>query len=249
MKENFSKGVQRVLKFAKEEAVRLGHSYVGSEHLLLGIIKDSNGKAANILISIGCDIQEMKVMVEDMAKPSGGTMTLGHLPLTRRAERILRTTFSEAQNYKEEVANQMHLLLALAREDEGLATEVLNAYTVDYELLSTLTSSSSVKKEKRTPNKSPTPTLDLFSRDISKMASDGKLDPVIGRKVEVERLAQILSRRKKNNPVLIGEPGVGKTAIVEGLALRIYEKTVPHILWGQRVIVLDLAGLISGTKY
>ena len=105
MKENFSKGVQRVLKFAKEEAVRLGHSYVGSEHLLLGIIKDSNGKAANILISIGCDIQEMKVMVEDMAKPSGGTMTLGHLPLTRRAERILRTTFSEAQNYKEAVAN------------------------------------------------------------------------------------------------------------------------------------------------
>ena len=249
MKENFSKGVQRVLKFAKEEAVRLGHSYVGSEHLLLGIIKDSNGKAANILISIGCDIQEMKVMVEDMAKPSGGTMTLGHLPLTRRAERILRTTFSEAQNYKEEVANQMHLLLALAREDEGLATEVLNAYSVDYELLSTLTSSSPVKKEKKTPKKSPTPTLDIFSRDLSKMASDGKLDPVIGRKVEVERLAQILSRRKKNNPVLIGEPGVGKTAIVEGLALRIYEKTVPHILWGQRVIILDIAGLIAGTKY
>ena len=117
MKENFSKGVQRVLKYAKEEAVRLGHSYVGSEHLLLGIIKDSNGKAANILTSIGCDVQEMKVMVEDMAKPSGGTMTLGHLPLTRRAERILRTTFIEAQNYKEEIANQMHLLLALARED------------------------------------------------------------------------------------------------------------------------------------
>ena len=154
MKENFSKGVQRVLKFSKEEAVRLGHSYVGSEHLLLGIIKDSSGKAANILISIGCDINEMKVMVEDMAKPSGGTMTLGHLPLTRRAERILRTTFSEAQNYKEEVANQLHLLLALAREDEGLATEVLNAYTVDYELLSTLTSSSPVKKEKKTPKKS-----------------------------------------------------------------------------------------------
>ncbi len=248
MKENFSKGVQRVLKFAKEEAVRLGHSYVGSEHILLGIIKDKAGKSANILITIGCDIQEMKAMIEDMVKPSGGTMTLGHLPLTRRAERILRTTFSEAQNFKEDVATQLHLLLALAREDEGLATEVLSSYSVDYELLSTMTPSS-LKKVVKTSIKSKTPTLDLFSRDISKMASEGKLDPVIGRSIEVERLAQILSRRKKNNPVLIGEPGVGKTAIVEGLALRIYEKTVPHILWEQKVLVLDLAGLISGTKY
>ena len=146
------------------QQLRLGHSYVGSEHLLLGIIKDNNGKAANILASIGCDVEEMKVMIEDMAKPSGGTMTLGHLPLTRRAERILRTTFSEAQNYNEEVASQLHLLLALAREDEGLATEVLNAYTVDYELLSTLsTSSSPGKKEKKTAKKSPTPTLEIFS--------------------------------------------------------------------------------------
>jgi len=251
MKENFSKGVQRILKFAKEEAVRLGHSYVGSEHLLLGIIKDSNGKAANVLSSIGCDVVEMKAMIEDMAKPSGGTMTLGHLPLTRRAERILRTTFSEAQNLNQDVADQIHLLLALAREDEGLSTEVLSAYTVDYELLTTFISSSSAtnKIEKKAPKKSKTPTLDIYSRDLSKMANEGKLDPVVGRVVEIERVAQILSRRKKNNPVLIGEPGVGKTAIVEGLALRIYEKTVPHILWGQRVIVLDLAGLIAGTKY
>ena len=252
MKENFSKGVQKVLKYAKEEAVRLGHSYVGSEHLLLGIIKDSKGKAANTLVSVGCDVQEMKVMIEDMAKPSGGTMTLGHLPLTRRAERILRTTFSEAQNLNEDIANQLHLLLALSREDDELATEVLSAYTIDYELLSTLSSTRKEKKERKTTKvitKSLTPTLDLFSRDISNMANEGKLDPVIGRNIEVERLAQILSRRKKNNPVLIGEPGVGKTAIVEGLAIRIFEKTVPHILWGQRVIVLDLAGLIAGTKY
>mgnify|MGYP001430523112 CR=1 FL=1 len=204
MKENFSKGVQRVLKYAKEEAVRLGHSYVGSEHLLLGIIKDNNGKASSILTSIGCDIQEMKVMIEDMAKPSGGTMTLGHLPLTRRAERILRTTFTEAQNYNSEIADQMHLLLALAREDDGLATEVLSAYTIDYELLTTVSSTTGEKKERKTkPKKSQTPTLDLFSRDISKMANEGKLDPVVGRSIEIERLAQILSRRKKNNPVLI----------------------------------------------
>ena len=249
MKENFSKGVQKVLKYAKEEAVRLGHSYVGSEHLLLGIIKDANGKAATALTSIGCDIVEMKAMIEDMAKPSGGTMTLGHLPLTRRAERILRTTFSEAQNFNQDIANQVHLLLALSREDEGLSTEVLSAYTVDYELLATFITSAPAKAEKKTPKKSKTPTLDIYSRDLSKMANEGKLDPVVGRNIEIERVAQILSRRKKNNPVLIGEPGVGKTAIVEGLALRIHEKTVPHVLWGQRVIVLDLAGLIAGTKY
>ena len=149
MNKDFTNNVQLVLKYAKEEAVRLGHCYVGSEHLLLGIIKDNNGKAANILTSIGCDIQEMKVMLEDMAKPSGGTMTLGHLPLTRRAERILRTTFSEAQNYNEEVATQIHLLLALVREDDGLATEVLSAYTIDYELLSTLSTTSPAKKERK----------------------------------------------------------------------------------------------------
>ncbi len=250
MKENFSKGVQKILKFAKEEAVRLGHSYVGSEHLLLGIIKDSKGNASSILTAIGCDLEEMKVMIEEMAKPSGGTMTLGHLPLTRRAERILRTTFSEAQTMEMDLANQSHLLLALSREDEGLATEILSAFSVDYDLLSTFITTGPAKKEKKGSNKkSTTPTLDMFSRDISKMAQDGKLDPVIGRSLEIERVAQILSRRKKNNPVLIGEPGVGKTAIVEGLALRIYDKSVPRILWGQRVVALDLAGLIAGTKY
>ena len=249
MKENFSKGVQKILKFAKEEAVRLGHSYVGSEHLLLGIIKNNKGNAASILVAIGCDLEEMKGMIEEMAKPSGGTMTLGHLPLTRRAERILRTTFSEAQSMEMDLANQSHLLLALLREDEGLATEILSAFSVDYELLSTFITTGPTKKEKKSRKKSTTPTLDMFSRDISKMAHDGKLDPVIGRSLEIERVAQILSRRKKNNPVLIGEPGVGKTAIIEGLALRINDKTVPRLLWGQRVVALDLAGLIAGTKY
>ena len=141
MKENFSKGVQKILKLAKEEAVRLGHSYVGSEHLLLGIIKNNKGNAASILVAIGCDLEEMKGMIEEMAKPSGGTMTLGHLPLTRRAERIVRTTFSEAQSMEIDLANQSHLLLALLREDEGLATEILSAFSVDYELLSTFITS------------------------------------------------------------------------------------------------------------
>ena len=250
MKENFSKGVQTILKFAKEEAVRLGHSYVGSEHLLLGIIKNIKGNAASILVAIGCDLDEMKGMIEEMAKPSGGTMTLGHLPLTRRAERILRTTFSEAQSMDMDIASQSHLLLALLREDEGLATEVLSSFSVDYELLSTFITSGPSKKEKKgVSKKSNTPTLDMFSRDISQMAKDGKIDPVIGRSLEIERVAQILSRRKKNNPVLIGEPGVGKTAIIEGLALRINDKTVPRLLWNQRVVALDLAGLIAGTKY
>ena len=250
MKENFSKGVQKILKYAKEEAVRLAHSYVGSEHLLLGIIKNVKGNAASILVAIGCDLEEMKSMIEESAKPSGGTMTLGHLPLTRRAERVLRTTFSEAQSLEVELANQSHLLLALAREDDGLATEVLSAFSVDYELLSTFITSGPTKKEKKSSGKkSSTPTLDVFSRDISQMAKDGKLDPVIGRSLEIERVAQILSRKKKNNPVLIGEPGVGKTAIIEGLAIRINDKTVPRLLWGQRVVALDLAGLIAGTKY
>ena len=250
MKENFSKGVQTILKFAKEEAVRIGHSYVGSEHLLLGIIKNIKGNAASILVAIGCDLDEMKDMIEEMAKPSGGTMTLGHLPLTRRAERILRTTFSEAQSMDMDIASQSHLMLALLREDEGLATEVLSSFSVDYELLSTFITSGPSKKEKKgVAKKSNTPTLDMFSRDISQMAKDGKIDPVIGRSLEIERVAQILSRRKKNNPVLIGEPGVGKTAIIEGLALRINDKTVPRLLWNQRVVALDLAGLIAGTKY
>ena len=215
MKENFSKGVQRILKYAKEEAVRLGHSYVGSEHLLLGIIKDNRGNACSILSSVGCDIKEMKIMIEEMVKPSGGTMTLGHLPLTRRAERVLRTTFSESQLMQIEVASQSHLLLALSKEEEGLASEILVAFNIDYELLTSFISSGSSKIDKKSKKhrksnnkKSVTPTLDAFSRDITVMAKDGSLDPVIGRNDEIERVAQILSRRKKNNPVLIGEPGL-----------------------------------------
>ena len=256
MKKNFSKSVQRILKYAKEEAIRLGHSYVGSEHLLLGIILDNKSKASKILESIGIPLQELQNKIESLLRPTGGTLTLGHLPLTRRSEKILRNSFSEAEKMNLLTADDSHLLLAISLETEGIAKEVLDYFNADYELIYTFIASTMKEnlesnpanlKEKRKSSK--TPTLDLFSRDFSKMVIEDKLDPVIGRNIEIERVAQILSRRKKNNPVLIGEPGVGKTAIVEGLAIRIQKKTVPRVLWGQRVVALDLAGLIAGTKY
>ena len=255
MKENFSKCVQRIMKYAKEEAIQLGHSYVGSEHLLLGIIREGAGLGAGMLEELGSDLDEMRIMIEDMVKPAGGTMTLGHLPLTRRAERILRNTFTEASNLSATIADDHHLLLAMLQEKEGVAFEVLTAFEIDYSSVKEL-----LKEEKKTVSplrstsstttkKSKTPALDHFSRDVTEMARNGKLDPVIGRQQEIERVAQILCRRKKNNPVLIGEPGVGKTAIAEGLAQRIIDRDVPRLLHNKRIVALDLAGIVAGTKY
>ncbi len=250
MKRNLSKSVQVILKIAKDEAIRLGHSYVGSEHLLLGIILDHNSKAAGLLESIGVSLLDLHHKLEALLKSVGGTITLGHLPLTRRSERILRNTFLEAEKLNKKVADDTHLLLAMARENEGIVKEVLEDFNVDYDLLLTYISSLESSDPKTAPRStSNTPTLDMFSRNFSTLAADDKLDPVIGRSIEIERVAQILARRKKNNPVLIGEPGVGKTAIIEGLAIRIHKKIVPRILWGKRVLALDLAGLIAGTKY
>lgn len=255
MKENFSKRVQKIMKYAKEEAIQLGHSYVGSEHLLLGILREGSGRAVQLLEQLGCDMEEMRLMIEDMVKPAGGTMTLGHLPLTRRAERILRNTFTEASNLNATVADDFHLLLAVLQETEGVAYEVLTAFEVDYssvmEILKASVESPPPSKGKGAPaaKKTKTPALDHFSRDITELARKNKLDPVIGRRNEIERVAQILSRRKKNNPVLIGEPGVGKTAIVEGLAQRIIERNVPRLLHNKRIVALDLAGIVAGTKY
>ena len=255
MKENFSKRVQTIMKYAKEEAIQLGHSYVGSEHLLLGILREASGRAVGMLEELGCDLDEMRLMIEDMVKPAGGTMTLGHLPLTRRAERILRNTFTEASNLNATIADDYHLLLAMLREKEGVAFEVLTAFEIDYssvvELLKeeTETSLPPRSKSSATAKKTKTPALDHFSRDITELARNGKLDPVIGRRQEIERVAQILCRRKKNNPVLIGEPGVGKTAIAEGLAQRIIERDVPRLLHNKRIVALDLAGIVAGTKY
>jgi ATP-dependent Clp protease ATP-binding subunit ClpC len=254
MRENFSKRVQNIMKYAKEEAIRLGHSYVGSEHLLLGILQEGTGLSIRILELYDCDLDDVRAMVEDMIKSSGGTMTLGHLPLTRRAERILRNAYNEATAAGATVANDEHLLLAMLRESEGIAFEVLNAYNLDYhsvkELIQEeLREESGSKRSAGKAQKSKTPALDHFSRDITALAREGKLDPVIGRDDEIVRVAQILTRRKKNNPVLIGEPGVGKTAIIEGLAQRIVKKSVPRLLHNKRILALDLAAIVAGTKY
>ena len=262
MKENFSKRVQLIMKHAKEEAVRLGHSYVGSEHLLLGMIRLEAGLGVKIMDIYDCRLDDMRAMIEDMIKSSGGTMTLGHLPLTRRAERILRNAYNEAAALGDSVADDEHLLLAMLKETEGIAFEVLNSYNIDYDgvlelLKDDVTEEDDedddetlpiIQKEKSS-KKSKTPALDHFSRNITDLARKGKLDPVIGRLDEIERVAQILTRRKKNNPVLIGEPGVGKTAIIEGLAQRINDKSVPRLLHNKRILSLDLASIVAGTKY
>ena len=256
MKENFSKRVQLIIKQSKEEAIRLGHSYVGSEHLLIGLLKEESGLAKKVIDVFDIDSNDMIAMVEDMIKSSGGTMTLGHLPLTRRAERILRNAYSEATKRNESIADDEHVLLALLLESEGIARDILKSFSLDYDTVNDLIGSSeeddslsSMNKSKESSEKSTTPTLDHFSRDIIQLAKKGKLDPVIGRESEIERVAQILTRRKKNNPVLIGEPGVGKTAIIEGLAQRIVRKTVPRILHKKRILSLDLASIVAGTKY
>jgi ATP-dependent Clp protease ATP-binding subunit ClpC len=255
MKENFSKRVQQIIKQSKEEAIRLGHSYVGSEHLLMGLLNANSGLGKKVLDVYDIDPNEMVAMIEDMIKTSGGTMTLGHLPLTRRAERILRNAFSEASSRGDTIADDEHLLLAMLRESEGIAYEILKSFSLDYDTVSELiqTTEETPKTDKKISTqpktKSTTPTLDHFSRDITELARKGKLDPVIGREIEIERVTQTLTRRKKNNPVLIGEPGVGKTAIIEGLAQMIIRKTVPRILHNQRILSLDLAAIVAGTKY
>ena len=203
MKENYSKRVQKIMKVAKEEAIRLGHSYVGSEHLLLGLLVEESGLSAKIFDIYDCDPDEMIAMVEDMIKSSGGTMTLGHLPLTRRAERILRNAFNEATGIGSPYADDEHLLVAMLKETEGIAYHVLQTFGLDHNTVGELLSSSELDPEADSSatqdkkSKSQTPTLDHFSRDVTELARKGKLDPVIGRESEIERVAQILTRRKK----------------------------------------------------
>ena len=255
MKANFHKKLQTVIQLSKEEAIRLGHAYIGSEHLLLAIFRQGENKVIDILQSLNVDPNEVANQVEEQIRTSGGTMILGTLPFTKRAERILKNTYQEARDLNADVVDVEHLLLAILREQEGIASDILSQFSIDYEIvrdeMEFAPDSGHREAESGKPAKpqSKTPALDHFGRDMTALARGGKLDPVIGRDKEIERVAQILSRRKKNNPVLIGEPGVGKTAIAEGLALRIIGKKVPRILLSKRVISLDLAALIAGTKY
>jgi len=255
MKNNFSKRVQLIIQHAKEEAIRLGHNYIGSEHLLLGVLREKDSLAIELLETSGVELDELRRVIQEAVQSSTSTITLGHLPLTKRAERILKNTYIEAQDFDSDIIGSEHLLLSIAKEADGVAAEVLMQFGVTYETIKNelkdmmegkqYTSSSSSSKKK----KSKTPALDHFGTDITQLASDKQLDPVIGRKKEIERVAQILSRRKKNNPVLIGEPGVGKTAIVEGLAIRIIDHHVSRVLYNKRIISLDLAAIVAGTKY
>ncbi|MDZ7691187.1 MAG: ATP-dependent Clp protease ATP-binding subunit [Balneolaceae bacterium] len=280
MEGNFSSKVRDVIQFSREEALRLGHDYIGTEHLILGIVRLGEGVAVKILKNLNCDLYKLKKTIEDTVRGTGGSVTVGNIPLTKQAEKVLRITYLEAKLYKSDTIGTEHLLLSLLRDDENIAAQILQQFNVSYDAVreeldliisgksspdddpsdsrsvsASLSSSkgggksSSGSSREKKMEKSKTPVLDNFGRDLTSLAEEGKLDPIIGREKEIERVAQVLSRRKKNNPVLIGEPGVGKTAIAEGLASRIVERKVSRVLYDKRVIALDLAALVAGTKY
>ncbi|MFN4989511.1 MAG: Clp protease N-terminal domain-containing protein, partial [Ignavibacteria bacterium] len=221
MEGNFSNRVQDVIRLSREEALRLGHDYIGTEHLLLGIIREGEGIAVKILRNVGVDLFKLKKSIEDTIRTSSGTLTIGNIPLTKQAEKVLKITYLEAKLYKSEVIGTEHLLLALLRDDDNIAAQILSQFSISYdevrkELDNIINGKYSPSKQEmvrysskpQQSDKQKTPVLDNFGRDLTKLAIEGKLDPVIGREKEIERVAQVLSRRKKNNPVLIGEPGV-----------------------------------------
>ncbi|MDG3581580.1 ATP-dependent Clp protease ATP-binding subunit [Galbibacter pacificus] len=285
MDDNFSPRVKDVIAYSKEEALRLGHDFIGTEHLMLGLLRDGNGKAIDILTALSIDLDHLRRKVEILSPSNPGTNVAANdkrnLHLTRQAERALKTTFLEAKLFQSSSINTAHLLLCILRNENDPTTKLLNKLKIDYDnvkeqfklmitsdddFIDSPTSESfsdetGAGEEGRdnpfggtgsTPKsnkKSKTPVLDNFGRDLTQLAEEDKLDPVVGREKEIERVSQILSRRKKNNPLLIGEPGVGKSAIAEGLALRIVKKKVSRILYNKRVVTLDLASLVAGTKY
>jgi ATP-dependent Clp protease ATP-binding subunit ClpC len=255
MHSKFSPRVQKVIQFSREEALRLGHDFIGTEHLLLGIVRLAEGSAVEILESLDVDLAGIREMVEEIVESTDNTMRIGNIPFTKKAERVLKVTYMEGKNLNSDSIGTEHLLLAITREDDGIAAQVLESFNITYNSIRDQRSKLQQGQETQTGDepvtrsKSKTPALDHFGRDLTRMARNDELDPIIGRDQEIERVAQVLSRRKKNNPVLIGEPGVGKTAIAEGLALRIVERKVPHSLQSKRVISLDLGGLVAGTKY
>jgi ATP-dependent Clp protease ATP-binding subunit ClpC len=286
MDDNFSPRVKDVIAYSKEEALRLGHDFIGTEHLMLGLLRDGNGKAIDILSALDVDLNHLRRKVEILSPANPNIVTTSNekknLHLTRQAERALKTTFLEAKLFQSTSINTAHLLLCILRNENDPTTKLLNKLKVDYdnvkeEFKSMITSEDDYLEDpkaesfsdddineeeddaKQNPfggsqstksnKKSKTPVLDNFGRDLTVLAEEGKLDPVVGREKEIQRVSQILSRRKKNNPLLIGEPGVGKSAIAEGLALRIVKRKVSRTLFNKRVVTLDLASLVAGTKY
>jgi len=279
MEARFSPRVKDVISYSREEALRLGHDYMGVEHLLLGIIREGEGMAIKILKNLGVNVPDLRKQIEGAIKVSTGkSLNLNQIPLVKQAERALKVTYLEARLFKTNLIGTEHLLLAILKDDDNIVTKTLEKFNVSYsivrdELKNLLTEEPRAQAssnpldddndddggtfggggaggaKKVSDTKSKTPVLDNFGRDLTKAADEGKLDPIVGREKEIERVSQILSRRKKNNPILIGEPGVGKSAIAEGLALRIIQKKVSRVLFDKRVITLDLASLVAGTKY
>ncbi len=283
MDNNFSAQVKEIISFSREEALRLGNDFIGTEHLLLGLIRDGENIAIKVLKQLNVDLYELRKEIELAVKDKTGKniANINSLPLTKQAEKVIRVTVLEAKALKSPLVETEHLLLSILKNKENIATQILNQFDIDYDIFRNelgMVSSNPSPKAEFTDNddddfddekrgsgfqqsksgsagkagagaKSKTPVLDNFGRDITKLAENNSLDPIVGREAEIERVSQILSRRKKNNPILIGEPGVGKTAIVEGLALRIVQRKVSRVLFDKRVISLDLAALVAGTKY
>ncbi len=279
MEAKFSNRVKEVISLSREEALRLGHDYIGTEHLLLGMIREGEGVAVSILKKLGVPMDDLRSAIERAVKGTANqnVKNMANIPLTRQSEKVLKITYLEAKIFKSQLIGTEHLLLSVLRDEDNIATQILNKFEINYDSVKEMlemsgdssaprskaeaedgdedgsklfgSGSGSSGSQKPGAEKSRTPVLDNFGRDLTKMAADDTLDPIIGREKEIERVAQILSRRKKNNPILIGEPGVGKTAIAEGLALRIVQKKVSRVLFNKRVVTLDLASLVAGTKY
>lgn len=277
MDAKFSPKVKEVISYSREEALRLGHDHIGTEHLLLGLIREGGGVAMKVLNSLDVDVLLLRKSVEDAIKDKAPKQTFssGSLPLTKQAEKVLKITVLEAKVLKSDTIGTEHLMLSILKNKDNVATQILGQFEVDYDVFrqeldyvkdggtGDLPTNSGEEEfedddkperqfnvpRKPGASKSKTPVLDNFGRDVTRAAEEDRLDPIVGRQVEIERVSQILSRRKKNNPILIGEPGVGKTAIVEGLALRIVQRKVSRVLFDKRIIMLDLAALVAGTKY
>ncbi len=259
MNDRFTQRVRKVLFLARDEAGRLQHDYIGTEHLLLGVIREGEGVAANVLRRMNIDFERIQKAVEDSVNAPMGPVSIGEIPFTPRAKKVLELSIDEARLHNHNYVGTEHLLLALIREGEGVAARVLSDLGADHEVVKREVMKSlggsepfgraAGTRKRKQAKKKENSVLEQFGRNMTDMAREGKLDPTIGRDAEIERCIQILSRRKKNNPVLIGEPGVGKTAIVEGFATKIIEGNVPALLRGKEIVTLDLASVVAGTKY